>query len=97
MKITYNYFGNLEIEAEDDRDRLWLRDFLKYTPKEDREFLSRFIVVDMESMCVSEKKFSNGEHIPMVEVDIESVMDKKGEDTWGIIEKITISPMGDYN
>jgi len=99
MKIDYDDFGGFELEAEDGRDRVWLKEMIENIPKEYKPFLSNFFRVDMERGCVSEEKFSDGSCIPMEDSDLEKVVTKEKDGTefcWGSIEKIRFTPFGYY-
>ena len=93
MKVNYDQFGTLELEAEDGRDHLWLAAFLEGFPKAMWPHLERHLSIDLESGCVRDRVDPDGHSIPAVEMSIEECIGDDGE-VWGGVERIEIHPLG---
>ena len=81
----------LEIIAENDAERVWFGVLLISIEKSHRPFLSHYFRVDLEDTCRKDDLTT-----PAKNMAIEDVIDKDGDHTWGLVDKIYFTPTGEY-
>jgi hypothetical protein len=90
MRVTPLSYGIIDISADNDAERVWLSMLLCDIDKRHLPFLSHYFTVDLESSC--RKK----DMTPAKNMAIEDVIDKKGDRTWGLVDKIRFCATGNY-
>jgi hypothetical protein len=90
MKVIYGQFGGLELEIEDGRDMLWMKEFIENIPGNYKPLLSNFIRVDLETSC----RMNDG--TPAEDIDLEETIQNNREYMWGYPTRLRIDPFGYY-
>jgi hypothetical protein len=86
--IPRGYYG-LDIIAENDAEKVWLKQFIGGFSKDFINNCGTEITVDLESMCVTE------DNRPAVDLTLrEAYSDDSNDGAWGLVDKISLNACG---
>lgn len=90
MKAIPFGFYKIEIVAENDAEKVFLRQFLAGFSSDTIEQLSKRceISIDLEDCCVKDDKTQ------AKDLSLKEAMDDSGDGAWGLVDKISINSSG---